>query len=174
MSGRRLGTTEQGQLKNIKDEDQKVPERDVEDKDPCRKFSKYVREGVKCGVCDRWIHYKCEEITQQQVQEEYSDKISQLSRTDRKKIEEKIKKQWKEKFEKLIHKKNSAHQKLKRMKKKVKEMEKNYSELKDIPQRTKKLYGNIKKDLQKMKQKTETSKTLRKLNKIKIQAGPAK
>ena len=76
ISGRRLGTTEQGQLKNIKDEDQKVPERDVEDKDPCRKFSKYVREGVKCRICDRWIHYKCEEITQQQVKEEYSDKIS--------------------------------------------------------------------------------------------------
>lgn len=56
---------------------------------------------------------------------------------DRKKIEEKIKKQWKEKFEELIHKNNSANEKLKRMKNKVKEMEKSYSELKDIHQRTK-------------------------------------
>lgn len=56
---------------------------------------------------------------------------------DRKKIEEKIKKQWKEKFEELIHKNNSANEKLKRIKNKVKEMEKSYSELKDIHQRTK-------------------------------------
>ena len=56
---------------------------------------------------------------------------------DSKKIEEKIKKQWKEKFEELIHKNNSANEKLKRIKNKVKEMEKSYSELKDIHQRTK-------------------------------------
>lgn len=56
---------------------------------------------------------------------------------DRKKIEVKIKKQWKEKFEELIHKNNSANEKLKRIKNKVKEMEKSYSELKDIHQRTK-------------------------------------
>ena len=37
---------------------------------------------------------------------------------DRKKIEEKIKKQWKEKFEELIHKNNSANEKLKRIKSK--------------------------------------------------------
>ena len=71
-----MGTKKQGQLKNIEDKDQKVLERDVEDKDPCRKFSKYVRGGVKWGVCDRWIHYKCEEITQQPGEEEYSGKIS--------------------------------------------------------------------------------------------------
>ena len=48
---------------------------------------------------------------------------------DRKKIEEKN--------EELIHKNTSANEKLKRIKNKVKEMEKSYSELKDIHQRTK-------------------------------------
>ena len=57
-------------------------------------------------------------------------------------------------------------------------MDKSYSELKDIHQRTKSNMENIKKELQKMKQEKETSnheiETLRKLNKIQIQAVPDK
>ena len=57
-------------------------------------------------------------------------------------------------------------------------MEKGYSELKDIYQRTKSNMENIKKELKKMKQEKETSnheiETLRKLNKIQIQAVPDK
>ena len=49
-------------------------------------------------------------------------------------------------------------------------MDKSYSELKDIHQRTKSNMENIKKELQKMKQEKETSnhetETLIKLNKI--------
>ena len=64
------------------------------------------------------------------------------------------------------------------MKKKVNEMGKSYSELKDIHQRTKSNMENIKKELQKMKQEKETRnheiETLRKLNKIQIQAVPDK
>ena len=57
-------------------------------------------------------------------------------------------------------------------------MEKSYSDLKDIHQRTKSNMKNIKKELQKMKQEKETSyyeiETLRKLNNIQIQAVPDK
>ena len=64
------------------------------------------------------------------------------------------------------------------MKKNVKEVDKRYSELKDIHQITKSNMENIKKELQKMKQEKETSnheiETLRKLNKIQIQALPNK
>ena len=64
------------------------------------------------------------------------------------------------------------------MKKKVKEVEKSYSELKDIHQRTKSKMENITTELQKMKQEKETNnheiETLRKLNKIQIQAVPDK
>ena len=63
-------------------------------------------------------------------------------------------------------------------KKKVKEVDKSYAELKDIHQRTKSNMENIKKELQKMKQEKETSnheiETLIKLNKIQIQAVPDK
>ena len=63
-------------------------------------------------------------------------------------------------------------------KKKVKEVDKSYAELKDIHQRTKSNMENIKKELQKMKQEKESSnheiETLRKLNKIQIQALPNK
>ena len=57
-------------------------------------------------------------------------------------------------------------------------MDKSYSELTDIHQRTKSNMENIKKELQKMKQQKETSnhetEILRKLNKIEIQAVPHK
>ena len=53
-------------------------------------------------------------------------------------------------------------------------MEKSYSGLKDIHQRTKSNMENIKKELEKLKQEKETSnheiETLRKLNKVQIQA----
>ena len=49
---------QRGQLKNNKYENQKVQEQEGEDKDSCPKCKKYVREGVKYGVCDRWIHLK--------------------------------------------------------------------------------------------------------------------
>ena len=58
------------------------------------KMQEIVREGVQCGACDRWMHYKCEEITQQQVEEEYPDKIPYICSKDRKRIEEKITRQW--------------------------------------------------------------------------------
>ena len=57
-------------------------------------------------------------------------------------------------------------------------MEKSYSELKDIYQRTKSNMENIKKELKKMKQEKETSnheiETLRNLRKIQIKAVPDK
>ena len=56
ITERRLGAKKRGQLKNNKYENQKVEEQEGEDKDSCPKCKKYVREGVKCGVCDRWIH----------------------------------------------------------------------------------------------------------------------
>ena len=69
---------------------------------------------------------------------------------------------------------NNAQEKIKTMKKKVKKVDKSHSELKDIHQRTKSFMKNIKKELQKMKQEKETSnheiETLRKLNKMQIQA----
>ena len=42
-------------------------EQEGEDKDSCPKCNKYVRKGLKCEVCDSWIHYKCEK----QVKETY-------------------------------------------------------------------------------------------------------
>ena len=64
------------------------------------------------------------------------------------------------------------------MKKKVKEVDKSYSELKEIYQRTKSNMENIKKELQKIKHEKEKSnheiETLRKVNKIQIQAIPDK
>ena len=64
------------------------------------------------------------------------------------------------------------------MKKKVKQVEKSYSEFKDIHQRTKNNMENMKKELHKMKQEKETSnheiETLRKLKKIQTQAVPQK
>ena len=95
---------------------------------------------------------KAEEITQQQVEEEYPDKITCICSTDRKEIVKKITRQWKEKYQELIHENNSPQEKIKIMKKKVKEVEKRYSELKDIHQRTKSNTRNIKKELQKIKQ----------------------
>ena len=56
ISERRLDATKQGQLKNNKYKNQKVLEQEGEDKDSCPKCKKYVSEGVKCGVCDKWIH----------------------------------------------------------------------------------------------------------------------
>ena len=97
---------------------------------------------------------------------------------DRKKVEEKITRQWKAKDQELIHKNNNAQEKIKTMKKKVKEVDKSYSELKEICQGTKSNMENLKKELQKMKQEKETSnhetETLRKLNKIQIQTVPDK
>ena len=55
VTERRLGAAKREQLKNNKYEDQKVQEQEGEEKDSCPKCKKYVREGVKCGVCDRWI-----------------------------------------------------------------------------------------------------------------------
>ena len=55
VTERRLGAAKRGQLKNNKYEDQKVQEQEGEEKDSRPKCKKYVREGVKCGVCDRWI-----------------------------------------------------------------------------------------------------------------------
>ena len=80
-----MGATKRGQL---------IQEQEGKNKDSCPKCKKYLREGVKCAVCDRWIHCNCE-ITQQQVEEEYPDKIPYIYSTDRKKIEEKITRQWK-------------------------------------------------------------------------------
>ena len=64
------------------------------------------------------------------------------------------------------------------MKKKVKQVEKSYSEFKDIHQRTKNNMENMKKELHKMKQEKETSnheiEKLRKLKKIQTQAVPQK
>ena len=137
ITERRLGATKQGQLKNNKYEDQKAQEQQGEGKDSCPNCKKYVREGVKCGLCDRQIHYKCEELTQQQVEEEYPNKIPYICSADRKKIEEKITRQWKAKYKELIHRNINAQGKIKIMKKKVKEVDKNYSELKSIHQRAK-------------------------------------
>ena len=76
ITERRMAVAKRGQLKNNKYEDQKVQEQEREDKDSCPKCKKYVREGVKCRVCDRWIHYnKCEEIRQQQVEENIQTKF---------------------------------------------------------------------------------------------------
>ena len=58
ITERRLGAARRGQLKINKYENQKVQEQEEEDKDSCPECKKYVREGVKCGVCDRWIHLK--------------------------------------------------------------------------------------------------------------------
>ena len=74
-------------------------------------------------------------ITQQQVEDKYPDKIPYICSTDRKQIEEKITRQWK-----IIHKNNSAQEKIKTMKKKVKEREKSYLELKDIHQEQKAIW----------------------------------
>ena len=52
---------------------QKVQEQQGEDEDSCPTCTKYVREGVKCRVCDRLIHCRCEDITQQQVGLDYPD-----------------------------------------------------------------------------------------------------
>ena len=173
-----MGASKRGQLKNNKYKDQIVLQQKGEDKDSCPKCKKYVRDGVKCGVCDIRIHYKWEEITQQEVEEEYPYKIPYICSKDTKQIEEKITRQWKAKYQELIQENNSAQEKIKTMKKKVKEAEKSYSELKDTHQRTKSNRENIKKELQKMKQEKETGnheiETLRKLNKVQIQAMPDK
>ena len=112
---------------------------------------------MKCGVCDRWIHDKCEEITQQQVQEEYPGKIPYICCTNRKKNAEEITRQCKAKYQELIHKNNNVWEKIKTMKTKVKEAEKSYSELNSIHLRTKSNKKNIKMELQKMKQEKERS-----------------
>ena len=65
--------------------------------------------------------------------------------TNRKRIEQKITRQWKAKYQELIHKCNNAQEKIKTIKKNVKEVDKSYSELKDIHQRTKSNVENIKK-----------------------------
>ena len=93
ITERRFGAAKLRQLKNNKYEDQKLLEQEGVDKDSCPKCKKNVREGVKCGACDRWIHYKCEEITQLQVEDEYPDKIPYICSMDRKRIEEKTTKQ---------------------------------------------------------------------------------
>ena len=112
-----MGATKRGHLKNNKYKHKKVLEQEGEDKDSCPKCKKYVKEGVKCGVCDRWIYCKYEEITEQQVEEKYPDKIPFICSTDRKQIEEKITRQWKAKYQELIHENNSAQEKIKAMKK---------------------------------------------------------
>ena len=77
-----------------------------------------------------------------------------------------------------MHRNNNTQEKIKTMKTKVKEVDKSYAEWNDIHQRTKSNMENIKKELQKMKQEKEISnheiETLRKLNKIQIQALPNK
>ena len=40
-------------------------EQEGEGKDLRPKRKEYIREVAKCEVCDRWMYYKCEEITQQ-------------------------------------------------------------------------------------------------------------
>ena len=52
ITERRLGTAKRGQLKKNKYEDQQVQEQGGEDKDSWPKCKKYVKERVKCGVCD--------------------------------------------------------------------------------------------------------------------------
>ena len=85
-------------------------------------------------VTDGYIK-KFEKITRQQVEEEYLDEIPSISSTDRKKIEKKITRQWKAKYQELIYENNNAQENIKTMKKKVKEIDKSYSELKEIHQR---------------------------------------
>ena len=111
ITERRLGAARRGQLKINKYENQKVQEQEEEDKDSCPKCKKYVREGVKCGVCDRWIHHKCQEFTQQQVEEEYPDKIPYICSTDSKRTEEKITRQWNAKYQELMHGNNNTQEK---------------------------------------------------------------
>ena len=52
ITERRLGAAKRGQLKKNKYEDQQVQEQEGEDKDSWPKCKKYVKERVKCGVCD--------------------------------------------------------------------------------------------------------------------------
>ena len=69
ITERRLGATKWGQL---------IQEQDGENKDSCPNCKNYVGEGVKC-----------------EEEEEYPDKIPYLCSMDRKKIEEKLTRQWK-------------------------------------------------------------------------------
>ena len=77
-----------------------------------------------------------------------------------------------------MHRNNNTQEKIKTMKTKVEEVDESYAEWNDIHQRKKSNMENIKKELQKMKQEKEISnheiETLRKLNKIQIQALPNK
>ena len=60
-----MGTRKEGQLKNNKYKDQKLLERERKNKVVYLKCKMYAEKGVKRGVCERWIHFKWEEITQQ-------------------------------------------------------------------------------------------------------------
>ena len=112
-----MGARKQGQLKNNKYKDKKLLERQGENKDLYPKCKMYVEKGVKRGVCDRLIHFKWEEITQQQVKKGNPDKIPYICGTDRYKIQEKTTTQGKAIYQQLIQENNSAQEKIKTMKK---------------------------------------------------------
>ena len=40
-------------------------------RDACPICDKYVKTGVQCGYCQRWFHFKCENITEEQVLKKY-------------------------------------------------------------------------------------------------------
>ena len=164
---------------NIETRTERELERDEEEKDACAKCKKkVVNKGVHCGICDRWFHYKCEETTEENVDEQYPGKVPYVCTKDRKKIEEEETRLLKIKYEEMLQENNSLQEKYKAMKKKSKEIEKNYSEIKEIHQRTQTNMENIKKELQKTKQERDNTKseieTLRNLNRIQVQAVPDK
>ena len=112
-----MGARKQGQLKNNKYKDKKLLKREGENKGLCPRCKMYVEKGVKRGVCDRLIHFKWKEITQQQVKKGNPDKIPYICCTDRNKIQEKATRQGKANYQQLIQENNSAQEKIKTMKK---------------------------------------------------------
>ena len=46
------------------------------------KCDKYVKKGVQCGHCHRWLNFKCEGTTKERVMQEYPEEVQYICKQD--------------------------------------------------------------------------------------------
>ena len=59
----KIETKKSGKEDNINSELAQQGNSDISNRDVCPLYNRPVKTGVKCGICSRWFHYKCEGTT---------------------------------------------------------------------------------------------------------------
>ena len=59
-----------GKEDNINSELAQEESTDINNRDACPVYHRSVKTGVECGICNGWLHYKCERTTEKRVLKE--------------------------------------------------------------------------------------------------------